>query len=110
MKSTRYAFSRVLAALLAASALVVGFTGCNPEVQTEYVDNYYYVLPLSAEDEIAGTWNDGYSDTVISAVSVTSSYGTHDGITVYLLKLTETSGYVYFQLKSDVGGWYQDEN
>ena len=61
MKST---FKRVLLAIAAAAVIGFGFTGCQQEAETEYVDVFF---------DITGTWNDGYSDTVIGSKTITSS-------------------------------------
>ena len=93
MKST---FKRVLLAIAAAAVIGFGFTGCQNETETEYVDVFF---------DITGTWNDGYSDTVIGSKTITSSYGTHEDTTVVIRKLSDTSGYIYFQLKNNVEGF-----
>ncbi len=57
-------FSLGRAALLAALVLFlsVGFTSCQPQTETKYVDKivYKYVLPLEETDPICGEWQGAF--------------------------------------------------
>ena len=95
MKNSR--FGRALAALFFGLFVCLGFGSCTADTETEYV----YSDPLY---NIA--WADGFTsgnsyttyDFKASADFIeTASYGKQEG-TVVQVKLSETSGYIYYQI------------
>lgn len=113
MKGIRFSLWRA-AAVLVALVVLCGFVACKePDSEDLIFEN---VAELSKSDGIVGKWEDDYPDwqiyeTYDCQISVgkveTCSYGGHEG-SVYIAKLSQTSGYVYYQLKSDVTGY--DDN
>ena len=119
-------FSRLFAAVTFVAVLALA--GCKPateevikevEVTTEKeVEKTIVIGPISPNDGIIGEWLDNYTsyntynftdedpdndyDCKITANKVeTSSYGVHNG-PVFVKKLTDTSGYLYFQLENNL--------
>ena len=130
MKST---FKRVLLAIAAVAVIGFGFTGCQQEAETEYVDNYILVLPIESTDSLIGSWSVTYPDTGYGAykeqynISTTTfdnnngdgSGSYYAGNELCVLKLSETEGYIYVkytrsmnadysysETAPDVGKWY----
>ncbi len=111
-------FSRLFAAF--AFVAILALAGCKPvteevikevEVTTEKeVEKIIVIGPISPNDGLIGKWYDDYTtwntyddyDCKISANQIkTASYGVHNG-PVFIKKLSETSGYLYYQLENDL--------
>lgn len=103
-------FSRLFAAMMVVACMA--FVGCKqPEDETKDP----VARLLTADDAIIGTWTDDYTDgntydgydCLISEGKIeTASYGVHVG-PVYINKVDETSGYLYYQFQNDIPGWEQ---
>ena len=102
-------FSRLFAAITFVAVLALA--GCKqPEDETKDP----VARLLTADDAIIGTWADDSSynpydgyDCLISEDKIeTASYGVHVG-PVYINKVDETSGYLYYQFENDIPGWEQ---
>lgn len=116
MKNSR--FGRALAALFIGFVVCLGFGSCQNESDTEYV--YQYVIPLTGSDLIFGTkWQDDFTDwnnygessydfKALATSIETASYGAQTG-TVYIRKLSETSGYIYYQISDTTGFSYSNK-
>lgn len=108
-------------------------TGCKP--QTEIQEVYYYVTPLENDDPLIGDWYN-ISETYSEKYTITENsfdnqwgYGnpvvwndSYAGNNLYVLKLSETSGTIFFKFTRaatpsysystdpseapDVGNWY----
>ena len=95
-------FSRLFAAMMVVACLA--FVGCKqPEDETK------------KEVSIYGTWTDnapnyntydGYDCLIAENKIETASYGIHVG-PVYINKVDETSGYLYYQFQNDIPGWVE---
>ena len=107
-----FKFSRLFAA--AVFVAVLGLSGCK-QIVTQFVDNYVIVTPIEANDPLIGEWanatyntyssaNPPYNCKIATNRVETGSYGTHDG-TVYIRRIDNTRGYIYYQFKSDVTGY-----
>ena len=119
-------FSRLFAAFSFVAILTLA--GCKPvteevikevEVTTEKeVEKTIVIGPISPNDGIIGEWLDNYTnynnynftdedpdndyDCKITANKIeTASWGVHNG-PVFIKKLSETSGYLYYQLENDL--------
>ncbi len=136
MKSTRFSFTRattLIASLLVLFTLTVGFVSCKQETETEYV--YVYLGGASKPDStLIGTWLDssyGKSYYEISENAFKNygentegvSYESYEGSDTYVLKTSDTAGYIYIKytkaanadfssyssdpnVAPDVGKWY----
>ena len=124
-------FSRLFAAF--AFVAILSLAGCKPvteevikevEVTTEKIVEKGIVVggPISPNDGIIGKW--GYENTSWNTYGVspnkyacsvaankieTASWGVHNG-PVFIKKLSETSGYLYFQLENDLGSYVQNSS
>ena len=114
MKSTRFSFGSV-AAFLGALLIVVSLSFSLASCKTADDDN---PLPqgieeLSADSPLIGKWKDSYDsyntygtyDTQISTSFIeTSSYDKHEG-KIYIGKIDDYSGYIYYQLSTNITGY-----
>ncbi len=105
-------FSRLFAAVTFVAILALA--GCK-QPEESLPDG---VAELSAEELIIGKWTDGvapytpyegYDCSYATNKIESSSWGTHEGI-VYIKKLTEDSGYLYYQFSENVNGYDADSN
>ncbi len=107
-------FSRLFAAMMFVA--VLSFAGCKQQPEEEKLPENVSVL--SETDAIYGKWSNvdtswntytGYGCNLLANKIETSSWGVHD-TTVYIKKITETSGYLYYQFSEDVDGYDADWN
>lgn len=117
MKSTRFNFGRALLTLCAIFFVSFSFISCQQEEDdTEYV--YEYVLPIQSDSYLAGAeWSDSYTarntytsyDSKITPSYIeTASYGKQTG-TVYYRKLSDTEGYLYYQITDTTNFSYSSQ-
>lgn len=114
MKSTRFSFGSA-AAFLGALLIVVSLSFSLASCKTADDDNPLPqgVEELSADSPLIGKWQDSYEkrntyndyDTQISTSFIeTSSYGKHEG-KIYIGKIDDYSGYIYYQLSTNITGY-----
>lgn len=114
MKSTRFSFGSV-AAFLGALLIVVSLSFSLASCKTADDDNPLPqgVEELSADSPLIGKWKDSYDsyntygtyDTQISTSFIeTSSYDKHEG-QIYIGKIDDYSGYIYYQLSTNITGY-----
>ncbi len=120
MKST---FKRVLLAIAAVAVIGFGFTGCQQEAETEYVDNYFFILPIKSTDLLIGEWKNPDETYGIEKYTITTntfaSEGSYEGDELVVRKVTDDAGYIYVkytrsmnadysysETAPDVGKWY----
>lgn len=115
MKSTRFYFGRATL-ILSAILFVFAFAGCK-------VDDDNPALPegieeLSSSDKLIGKWADDYTswntyttyDTCIATSYIESaSYGKQEG-TVYQRKISDTEGYLYYQISNTTNFSYSSKD
>lgn len=100
-------FSRLFAAF--AFVAILALAGCK-QPEDSLPEG---VRELSNDDAIVGKWGDDYPDywkyegyacKYSPDLIETASYGAHRG-TAYIKKITEDSGYIYFQFSGNVNFW-----
>lgn len=114
MKSISFSFGRVVrgfGAFVVFLSAAVFLSACKtPDDEI--------VLPagieeLSPDSPLIGTWQDSFTSSnsyenydmqIATTFIETASYGRHDGI-IYIGKINESSGYIYYQLSSDIQGY-----
>ena len=105
MKSTRFtlgkALWRTLTVLCAVLFVTFGFTGCQPDPETEYVYIYVGGDESKPDASLIGDWTSPYSEVYsIKANTFANLYTdeeTYTGKNLYVLKVSETEGYIYFE-------------
>lgn len=116
MKNALRAFGRAFLSALALS-LIFGFVSCKTDDDESEII-YEYVLPLEASSGLTGKWNDGYTgynsytdyDAAFSAdLMESASYGAQSS-KVYQRKVSDTSGYLYYQISDASNFSYSDKN
>ena len=105
-------------AILLLLSLSIFLASCKPEPDPETL------LPqrieeLSTDSPLIGKWKDSYEnwntydnvyDTQISTSFIeTSSYGKHEG-KIYIGKIDDNSGYIYYQLSENITGYDDSSN
>ena len=101
-------FSRLFAAVTFVAILALA--GCKQQPEESLPES---VEELSADNLIIGKWTDGYAsfntydgyDCCYATNKIeSSSWGAHES-TVYIKKITEDSGYLYYQFSENVIGY-----
>lgn len=128
MKSTRFVW-RTLSVLCAVLFVTFGFTGCQPDPETEYVYIYVGGDESKPDSTLIGDWKNSGEEFNITASTFANSYfdsystntwvETYTGKNLYVLKLSDTEGYIYMEYTKsmnedytysttapDVGKWY----
>lgn len=114
MKSTRFSFGSA-ATFLGALLIVVSLSFSLASCKTADDDNPLPqgVEELSSDSPLIGKWKDIYDsyntygtyDTQISTSFIeTSSYDKHEG-QIYIGKIDDNSGYIYYQLSENITGY-----
>lgn len=115
MKSTRFSFGSA-ATFLGALLIVVSLSFSLASCKTDDNDDDSLtsgVEELSSDSPLIGKWKDIYDsyntygtyDTQISTSFIeTSSYGKHEG-KIYIGKIDDNSGYIYYQLSTNITGY-----
>ncbi len=129
MKSTRFAFGRALALLCTLLFVSFSFMSCQTETDTEYVDNYIYVLPLDSSSALIGDWISSYGEKYSITSTDYDNYSHYDSSynydagnwylyystnNLYVYADSDTTGYIYCQFDDEdyigygatVNQWY----
>ncbi len=103
MKSRSFAFRRAVLSLFALSVVLFNFASCKTDDDTEYVNNYIYVLPLEEDSNLIGAWTSSYNEVfTITTTSLSNAYGTNvtyegDNLVVSYTNDDKTAGYIYIK-------------